>query len=221
MGVNALPGRVTIVTPSIGARDGTTAVRLHTEPGDNWDVIAYGGSPNVERADINLGMVLSDSYPQREQWWEHSILFPEDYNSPPDGQGKWLVLVDFHPQSGSICPLANFQIEDDGPALGLRIQGFGGVCASSADRPGKFGVSLGKVVLNTWYNFVYHVKWSSGTNGFFKVWLNGAQLLDHKGPTLYIQGGVEQAVYLKLANYHSVYNLPTSVIHDRVIRRAP
>jgi hypothetical protein len=218
MGINALANRVTIVS---GGRDGSTALRLHTEPGDNWDYVTYGGNPAVERADVNLGQVLSDSYPQREQWWEHSILFPDDYNSPPDGQGKWLVLLDFHPQSGSICPIANFQIEDDGPALGLRMQGMGGVCTSSTDRPGKYGVPIGKVVKNVWYDFVYHVKWSSGSDGFFQAWVNGFQVLDYKGPTIYIQGGVEQAVYLKLANYHSQYSIPVSILHDRLIRRAP
>jgi len=71
---------------------------------------------------------------------------------------------------------------------------------------------------------VYHVRWSSGSDGFFDAWVNGKRVLAHKGPTLY----VGQGVYLKLANYHSPVCDPypacvgthkaSSVIHDRVIR---
>ncbi len=43
---------------------------------------------------------------------------------------------------------------------------------------------------------------------------NGVLKLDHRGPTLY----AGQGVYLKLANYHSAFGSPSSVIHDRIIR---
>jgi hypothetical protein len=61
---------------------------------------------------------------------------------------------------------------------------------------------------------VYHVKWSSGSDGFFNAWVNGEQKLAYSGPTLY-EG---QGCYFKLANYHQAFGQPSSVIHDRVIR---
>jgi hypothetical protein len=74
-----------------------------------------------------------------------------------------------------------------------------------------------------WYDFVYHVRWSSGPDGFFDAWVNGARVLSHQGATLY----VGQGVYLKLANYHLPVCDPfpacigmhkaSSVIHDRVL----
>jgi uncharacterized membrane protein YgcG len=70
------------------------------------------------------------------------------------------------------------------------------------------------VVQNQWYDFVYHVKWSSGSDGFFQAWVNGQQLLNFNGPTLY----VGQSCYLKLANYHTPLGLGVSVIHDRIVR---
>ena len=64
-----------------------------------------------------------------------------------------------------------------------------------------YGAVIGPLVRNVWYDFVYHVKWSWNSDGFFKAWVNGVQKLDHHGPTLYQDYGV----YLKLANYHSAF----------------
>ena len=77
-----------------------------------------------------------------------------------------------------------------------------------------YGANIGPLVKNVWYDFVYHVKWSSGSDGYFQAWVNGVLKLDHHGPTLYSGYGV----YLKLANYHPAFGQSSSVIHDRVIR---
>jgi hypothetical protein len=193
--------RATIV--DIG-RDGPTSVRLHTEPGDNN---VAGSGNGGERNDISLGQSATNCYESREQMWEHSILFPDDFNSPVSG---WFVVFDFH-NTGSTGQ-ANFHV-DAGPN-GLAFRGYGGVLVDPSSPPGIFVAAIGPVVRNQWYDFVYHVKWSSGSDGFFKAWVNGVQILAHSGPTLY-QG---QGCYLKLANYHMAFGQPTSVIHDRVIR---
>ena len=66
-------------------------------------------------------------------------------------------------------------------------------------------------------------RWSSNpAAGFVKAWVRTADdpdqtaplLLDYAGPTLY----VDQSCYPKLANYHSPFGQPSSVMHDRVIR---
>ena len=143
-------------------------------------------------------------YAGREQWWEHSILFPDDFVAPPN---IFYVVADFH-NTGS--GQANFHVDAsryDGPTLWLR--GYGGTQNRET-----FNVRLGSIVKNQWYDFVYHVKWSAGSDGFFNAWVNGEQKLAYSGPTLY-EG---QGCYLKLANYHSAFGQASSVIHDRVIR---
>ena len=67
---------------------------------------------------------------------------------------------------------------------------------------------------NVWYDFVYHLKWSSGADGYITAWVNGALKMSYKGPTLY----AGQGCYLKLANYHTAFGRPSSVIHDRIVR---
>jgi hypothetical protein len=197
------------------ARDGLTGLRLHTEPGDN----NVTGSGDMERNDVYLSQAATDGYEGREQWWSHSILFPSDFVVP-----TWqnYVVFDFHNSSPGDWQ-ANFHVlfqrQSDTTRPGvLTLLGYGGV--NSGD--GRFAATIGEIQKNVWYDFVYHVKWSSGSDGIFEAWVNGVKKLSHRGPTLY----AGQGVYLKLANYHVPICNPypgcrgpaSSVIHDRVVR---
>jgi hypothetical protein len=218
-----VPGRASLTTLS---RDGGTALRLHTEPGDT-DVV---GSGAMERDDVYLarpGTADPEVYGEGvEQWWAHSILFPDDF-VVPTRQGY--VLFDFH-NTGGGAGQANFHValepSDDittpvtQPGW-LQFIGYGGVNGPSADA--RYGAVIGQVQKNSWYDFVYHVRWSSGPDGFFYAWVNGKLVLAHQGPTLY----AGQGVYLKLADYHQpvcdwypgcVGDQASSVIHDRIVR---
>jgi len=195
-------GRAVVV--NVG-RDGGTALRLHTEPGDN-DV---AGSGTNERNDVALSQ-LTDGVQGREQWWAHSILFPDDFaDLPPNEGGVWNYgsVMNFHDNAGG---------PTKGPAqlmfypTGLVYQIYGGDPAN----PSLSEYPVGPITRGVWYDFVIQVRWSSEADGFYRVWLNGKRVFQHTGPTLYRGSGV----YLKLANYHSPFGQSTSVIHDRVIR---
>jgi hypothetical protein len=189
-----VPGRATLVPV---ARTGRTAVRLHTEPGDN----RVNGSDDWERNDLALSPEATDCAEGKQAWWAHSVLFPDDYVDAPGGA----TIMDFH-HTGS---RGNANFHFNAMRTGLRLHGFGG----SRTNPVEYRVELGPLRRNLWYDLVYHVRWSSGTDGFMRAWINGKKVLAYSGPTLY--RGMQ--CYLKLANYHS----PTpasSVIHDRVLR---
>jgi hypothetical protein len=211
--------RATIV--SIG---GVNAVRLHTEPGDNL----VNGSLTWERNDLTTSQGTTDGYAGKEHWWEHSVWFPDDYVQPPQGVpgGIWhnSLVFDFH-DTGNVGGQANFQVAvypatagSPGWPTGMHLQLHAGTNFLSGN-PGAstvvdVAVHEGAIKKNTWYNFKYHVRWASDSTGFFKAWVNGVLYMDHKGPTLY----TGQGVYLKLANYHSAFGQPSSVMHARVIR---
>jgi hypothetical protein len=199
-----VPGRATIVNI---ARDGKTAVRLHTEPGDN----NVAGSGSSERNDLWLSQSETGCYQGREQVWEHSILLPSDFAAPKG----WYLLQQFHTTDNS-GGQPNFAISVLPNLSGLVLWGYGGATISRGEPqyPGRFSVTTGPVTRNVWYDFVYHVKWSSGPDGFFDAWVNGEKKLSHRGPTLYAGIGC----YLKLSNYHQAFGQASSVIHDRVIR---
>lgn len=195
------PNRVTVVS---GGRDGPTALRLHTEPGDS----AVSGSKLHERADV----ALRGKYEMYEGWegcLAHSILFPDDYAIPP--MGHWGLVFNFHDtrdQGGQ----ANVQLFV-GPGGRMILKGFAGPKVIDDAAFPNYEADFGVLIRGIWYDFVYNVRWSA-TDGFFRAWVGGKKKLDYKGPTLYKDYGV----YLKLANYHSAFGKPSSVIHDRVCR---
>jgi hypothetical protein len=203
------PGRATIVSIA-----GVNAVRLHTEPGD--DNVA--GSGSNERNDLTTSQATTDGYEGREHWWAHSIRFPDDYVDPPMSESTWNfgIVADFHNTTNG-AGQANFQVNampatatsPDRP-IGLSFK----IAYGSQDSPSEQIFPIGPVVRNVWYNFVYHVKWSSGSDGYFDAWVNGVQMMAYRGPTLY----AGQGVYWKLANYHTPHGQASSVIHARVIR---
>ena len=194
---------------------GVSAVRLHTKPGDN----NVAGSGSNERNDLSTSQETTDGYEGREQWWAHSILFPNDYVDPPESTSSswnWGALGGFHNTTNgsgqgnlTLMAMPATAISPDRPT-GLSFK----VAWGTQTSPQEATYPIGPVVRNQWYNFVYQVKWTSGSDGFFNAWVNGVQKMSYRGPTLY----PGQGVYLKLGNYHTPFGQPSSVVHARVIR---
>jgi hypothetical protein len=177
----------------------------------NWVSSPSDGGWSVQEkvpgCDLQLSQELTDGYDGREAWWAHSIKFPYDFVPG----NAWYVAADFHNTSNDGVGQANFHVDAcrwDGGILGLRGYGEG----TDWSVP-NYESKVEKIVKNKWYDFVYHVLWSSD-NGFFHSWVNGKRYLSYQGPTLY----AGQGVYWKLANYHETNGQPSSVIHDRIVR---
>ncbi len=205
-GKPATPGRATIAT--VGRTD-STAVRLHTEPGDS----NVNGSGSWERNDLTLGAQNEYCNAGQEEWWAHSVLFPDEYVFPPGPPAG--VLLDFHHQGSR--GQANLELQTI-PGTGLRLEGYGGEEINGGRHnyiiADPYGAPKGEITKNKWYDFVYHIKWAPNSDGFMEAWLNGKKIATFNGPTLYKGMGC----YLKLANYHAAFGKPSSVIHDRIIR---
>jgi hypothetical protein len=199
--------RATIVSPG---RDGPTAVQLTTQPGDS----NVDGSGTSERADLELPPSSNYCNQGQEEWWAHSLMFPSTYVAPPVGATpNWGVVFDFH-HTGPTGQ-ANFQIVSLPTGLELWISG-GATVVNAPTDPGFSRSAIGPLNQNVWYDFIYHVKWSAGSDGYFQAWLNGTQVLNFSGPTLY----TGQSCYLKLADYHTPIGAPVSVIHSRIVEGA-
>src|SRR5205814_3338501 len=172
------------------------------------------GSVTTERADLDLGISSTYCNQVQDEWWAHSLMFPQNYVIPPAGSvWNWGVVFDFHHTGPTGQP--NFQIASLPTGLEFWVSG-GPTVVNGPTDPGFHRAAIGPVTKNVWYDFMYHVKWSSGSDGFFKAWLNGQQLMNYSGATLY----VGESCYLKLANYHTPLGVPIPVIHSRVVRGA-
>ena len=198
--------RAALVGPG---RDGPTGVQLTTQPGD----INIAGSGSNERADLTRSPSSTYCNQGQDEWWAHSLMFPPGYVPPPVAAvWNWGALFDFHNSSpGGGQP--NFMVYATPTGLELHMAGGANTVNLPSD-PGYYSIAIGPITKNVWYDFVYHVKWSSGSDGLFQAWLNGRQVMNYSGPNLY----VGQSCYLKLANYHTPLGVPISVIHSRVVR---
>ena len=214
-----VPGRASII--GLG-RDGGTALRLTTQPGDN----NVANSGDMERTDVYLAhaggapIVFNEG---EEQWWAVSMMFPSDF-AFPTWQNYNLHGSHHTGSTGSGNFRVGFEQGAGQPATAPGVLMFRGHGGPTVDG-GSFGVPVlsGTPQRNVWYDFVYHVKWSSGSGGFFRAWVNGVKRLDHSGPTLY----TGQGAYFKLANYHTPVCDPypacigthpaSSIIFDRVV----
>ena len=150
---------------------GVPGVRLETLPGDQ----RVAGSGRAERTDLALSPQATGCEEGAEQWWRHALLFPDDYVLPqvtPADPWPWGVVFDFH-QTGSEGQ-ANFQVQVAGRPPGLQLAISGGPVVSNGG-PGSptRQFAVGPIIKNHWYEFVYHVRWSSGADGLFAAWVDG------------------------------------------------
>src|SRR5438105_185043 len=201
----AASNRAAVVGPG---RDGSTAIELTTRLGD----INIAGSDSNERADLAISPSSKYCNQGQEEWWAHSLMFPPGYVPPAVAAvWNWGALFDFH-NSAAGGGQPNFMVYATPTGLELHMAGGANTVNLPTD-PGYYSIAIGPIVKNVWYDFVYHVKWSSGSDGLFQAWLNGRQVMNYSGPNLY----VGQSCYLKIANYHTELGVPVSVVHSRVV----
>lgn len=181
------------------ARTGSRAIKLETQPGD----VNIHGSGAWERDDLELPPSPDYCNEGQVEWWAASVYFPADYVTPKEG----LEVMDFHDNASGGQANLNLVSRPDGT---LAFVGYGGDFA----KPMRYDAALGALTRGTWYDFVYHVKWSSAADGRMTVWLGGTKVLDYQGPTLY-QG---ISCYFKLADYHDALGVPEPLIFDHIVR---
>lgn len=68
-----------------------------------------------------------------------------------------------------------------------------------------------KVVLNRWYDIVWHVKWSTGSDGLIEVWIDGAKYYSYSGKNMESVG-----VYFKFGMNRWAYNNDWVIFYDNL-----
>ena len=204
------PSRATLVQAG-----GRSAVRLLTMPGDS----NVNGSGEAERCDLRLPNDLSDAREGQAWWFKHSVWFPTDYVDQPQSNGTWHwgSVMNWHDDAddgssqgpAQLMNMPRTAISADRPT-GLVYQMYGGAPGGKMLRE----YAVGPIERNKWYDFIYHIKWTSTPTGFYDAWLNGKPIFACSGPTLIIGHGA----YLKLANYHTAHGKPSAVLHGPATR---
>jgi polysaccharide lyase-like protein len=123
--------------------------------------------------------------------------------------GAWNIFTQFHNTGTTGQANVHFAIVDR-KTVGLRVDG------GNVRNPREKSFALARFAPGRWYDFVFHVKWSSNPKvGFVEVWVNRAKVLKKKTlATLY----AGQGVYLKQGFYRAAYGGTTVVYHDGMRR---
>ncbi len=184
-------GRATIVSSPV--RQGRYAARYEVRPGDN----NVAGSGSGERTEAFSCRSFGEG---EEQWWAWSTMFAPDFSA---SDSTWNVITQWH-NSGTSGGTLGFVVKGDE----LRFQSFGGNPSSPTYRSCKIADKAN----GTWYDIVFHVKWSSNASiGFVEVWVNGTKVVNLTNvPTLY--NG--QTVYLKQGYYRTAQPNVAVLYHD-------
>src|SRR5205823_1875509 len=74
---------------------------------------------------------------------------------------NWGALFDFH-NSAAGGGQPNFMVYATPTGLELHMAGGANTVNLPSD-PGYYSIAIGPITKNVWYDFVYHVKWSSGS----------------------------------------------------------
>lgn len=123
-----------------------------------------------------------------ESWWGWSTYFPRNFDA-----GRWTAFAQWQDSPGDISE-SNVLFEVKQGSLLLLVRG--GV------RPATPLVwYLGPLERDHWYDFVFHVRWSSGDAGFVELWENGKPVARKTStPTLYAGNAFN---YLSVGNERS------------------
>lgn len=205
----ANPNRVYLVPTS---RHLTRAVALRTESGDN----NVSGSGASERCDLYPEW-QSLVRPGQEQWWAHSLMFPQIGNDVfrfPLSSG-FMVVYQWHAAAGGTQPTFAVIVTPGTRSLQLRVNGQGG------EKARVFPFGNQEIQYNVWYDFVEHFIWED-TDGqaLTECWLRignqatGTKILTETGANMFVG---DAGNYLKPSNYHTAFGQSNTVYHDRVV----
>jgi hypothetical protein len=199
------PSRAAIVTSVQGdaVRQGRHAARYEVRSGDN-DV---AGSGSGERTEAVLSTALTGAGEGVEQWWAWSTYFPIDFAS---GSGKWNFFTQFHHTGSTGQSNIEFTVADQSTLMLITNSG-------NPSTPTERNYILAPLARGLWYDFVFHVRWSSDPSiGFVEMYVNGSAVVRRTSlATLY----AGQLVYLKQGFYRGACSC-TSVVYDDGVRRA-
>jgi len=158
-----------IVSRPHPVRAGKTSERFEVRPGDcYWDSGWNDCATDRERSE------LSEQEPYSsvggEYWYGWSIFIPEDY---PNIFPAKTALGQFF-QKKTLSPPVMFQNHVGGYWLDLNQMN------------GSFEAYYLLIPENEfrgrWHDIIVHAKWSTGSDGFIKVWVNGKLKVEHLGP---------------------------------------
>lgn len=197
-------------------RRGRYAVRITLIPGDS--------AASKERAELKVRNKEIERFRGthgREMWYGWSLFLPAEYAHPPGKQfqilGQW-----HHRPLKAAPPGGGGRSRVTGPpplTVHLTSQNrrdFLMLVGHSAPQPPARTLGIQPIRRGAWNDLVFHVKWSTGPDGFVEAWVNGRPWTQKKmyGRTLYSS----VSNYLRLGLYRAKGVTTTNHVYYDEIR---
>jgi len=157
------------------ARTGSYAVRYELRKTD----ALVGSGKRVETCRYTKGEPLG----KLERWYGASYYLPSDFATDVAPE----ILTQWHTNIGS-------------PPLALYTQNG----TWRIVRKGSLQTVIGSYTKAKWTDFVFHVIWSTATDGLIEVWKDGAKVYSFRGATMY--AGTDAGAYMRTGIYKWPWN---------------
>jgi hypothetical protein len=173
-----------VVVPA-PVRKGRYAVRVSLAPGDR--------AARKERAELKLAdkrIERTRGQEGGEMWYGWSFLLPAEHADPPAGQFQ--ILAQWHHRPHPAAERRKRGRVTGPPPLALYLEPLHGrdvliLIGQPSPQAPPSNLGAQPIRRGAWNDLVFHVRWSTGTDGFVEAWLNGGPFTagKHYGPTLY------------------------------------
>lgn len=215
-----LPG---VVNPAanwiLEARDLTRATLV---PGGGIKLTALPGDTEIAHSGAMVRCDLYQCHPGTADpvvygnatslWLAHEFLLTDDYVLP---NGESTNVFDLHNTGQSLSASMSIGFgnwnQPEWTWGRLQLQRLWG---TNPMKPFSLSHILGPPKRNELYRFLYQMRLSDKSDGYFRAWLNDELVVMDGGPTLF----PKQGVFVKLANYRSQTTpaAPSSVVHKGI-----
>jgi polysaccharide lyase-like protein len=169
-----------------------------------------GTNPN-DRAEIVASQAESGGYPGQTWWYGWWTYFP--------GPSQ-----DWWHQGGDWNDITQFSSTDNVPsqmAIGIDAATRRPPVIYAEGMPFQRKHILAQLRYDHWFHFLVHARWSTGSDGFVELWLNGRKAIRRVyGATLRnpdspaSSAGTSPGMYLSQGIYRHAYRSTNTVIHD-------
>jgi len=192
-----------------GSAPTETVERFEVRPGDCGRDSGWSDCANDrERSELSESGLnkTGETY-----WYGWDIYFPEDYvNIYPTK----VALGQFHQRESH--PVWMFQNADGGYSLDDQVFG---------QTRRYHRLIAEKDLRGKWHRIELQVKWSRERDGFFRVWVNGTQMVNHEGYTLrsksgtYFKYGIYRSFMSRYKHFKKIEEVPGQVVYFANVRR--
>lgn len=199
-----------VVDDPTGSAPTSQVERFEVRAGDCTSKPRWSDCEN-DRERSELAQTSSLESQGSTQWYSWNVYFPEDY---PDVSPTKVAVGQFHQKIGKVV----WMFQQDPGGFWLDDQARGGYTRRY------YKLISSDELRGRWHHIEVNARWSTGDDGFFKVWVNGEQKVNYAGQTMshgdvFFRYGVYRTFIKRYEPAHRKA-IPTQVVYFSDVRRA-